>query len=100
MTAKTEIPSLIEEGKVKQIYISSASFIQIGGQLVNDNDREGTLKDFFLTGYVWNFGIMLLNIFSPPQNLNFFVPTSKRIFYIQLSVIQILYYISAQLSKM
>jgi len=33
------------------------------------------------------------------QNLNFFVPTSKRIFYIQRSVIQILYYISAQLSK-
>ena len=28
-----------------------------------DNVGEGTLKDFFLTGYVWNFGIMLLNIF-------------------------------------
>ena len=68
MTAKTEIPSLIEEVKVKQIYISSASFIQIGGQLVNDNVREGTLKDYFLTAYVWNFGIMLLNIFSPLQN--------------------------------
>jgi len=28
--AKTEIPSLIKEVKVKQIYISSASLIQIG----------------------------------------------------------------------
>jgi len=28
--AKTEIPSLIEEVKVKQICISSASFIQTG----------------------------------------------------------------------
>jgi hypothetical protein len=28
--AKTEIPSLIEEVKVKQIYISGASLVQIG----------------------------------------------------------------------
>jgi hypothetical protein len=28
--AETEIPSLIEEVKVKQIYISGASLIQIG----------------------------------------------------------------------
>jgi hypothetical protein len=28
--AKTEIPSLIEEVKIKQIYISDASLIQIG----------------------------------------------------------------------
>ena len=45
--------------------------------MVNDNVGEGTLKDFVLTGYVQNFGIMLLNIFSPLQNLNFLSPHQK-----------------------